>query len=133
MVPHILLIDDEVALRELYTVYFQMQGFKIRTAGNAVDALYEVYSHKFDLIILDLGLGDSNGINLIEPIKGIQSHTPIFIYTGNDGCDIIREEALKMGAARFLSKSYPLDYIANEVKRALAQSMAQAVRLSIQR
>jgi DNA-binding response OmpR family regulator len=113
------MVDDEAAIRELYTLYFQMQGFTIRTASNAIDALHEIYSQKFDLAILDLGLGDSNGIDLIEPIKTAQPDILIFIYTALDCDEIIRAEAIRLGALKILTKSHPLDYVAAEVQRAL--------------
>lgn len=124
MSTRLLLVDDEAAIRELHTLYFQMQGFSIVTASNAIDALQEVYSHQFDIVILDLSLGDSNGINLIEPIKAAQPHAPIFIYTANEYDEIVRQEAFKLGASRFLSKSCPLDYIAMEIRRVLASKAA---------
>jgi DNA-binding NtrC family response regulator len=121
MSPHILMVDDEAAIRELYTLYFNTQGIDVTTASSAIDALDIVYRAKFDLIILDLGLGDSNGMDLIEPVKLAQPNAPIFIYTGRTIDQALREEAYKRGAVRFLSKSYPLNYVVDEIRRALGE------------
>jgi len=119
MTPHILLVDDEAAIRELYTLYFNSQGFQISTASNAVQALDAVYGTKFDVILLDLGLGDSNGMDLLEPIKIAQPDVPVVIFTGVTVDNQLRRSILARGAAAILRKSYPLNYVIEEVKRAI--------------
>ncbi len=127
MIPHILMVDDEAPIRELYTLYFSTNGFEVSTAATAMDALDQVYRQKFDVIILDLGLGDSNGMDLIGPIKSAQPDVPILIYTGRTVDETIRKEAFNRGACGFLIKSYPLNYIVMEIRRAInsAQKPAQ--------
>jgi DNA-binding response OmpR family regulator len=119
--PHILMVDDEAAIRELYTLYLHTQGFEVTTASSAVEALDAVYAHRFDLAILDVGLGDSNGMDLIEPMKVAQPTLPIAIYTGRMEQQI-RKEALARGASAYWIKTYPLNYIVNEIVRIIRET-----------
>jgi two-component system, OmpR family, response regulator len=119
--PHILMVDDEAAIRELYTLYLHTQGFEVTTVSSAVEALDAVYATPFDLAILDVGLGDSNGMDLIEPMKTAQPNLPIAIYTGRMEQQI-RKEALARGASAYWIKTYPLNYIVNEIIRILRET-----------
>ena len=117
--PHILMVDDEAAIRELYTLYLNTQGFDVSTASNAIDALDISYRKKFDVVMLDVGLGDSNGMDLLEPIRIALPDATVLVYTAMEIDETLRNEALSRGAARIFSKSHPLDYIVGEIKRAL--------------
>jgi DNA-binding NtrC family response regulator len=116
---HILLVDDEPAVRQMYKMYFSIQGFEITPVANAIDALHEIYNRKFDAIILDLGLGDTNGMDLIEPIKAGQPNAPVFILTGQTITEPMRKEAFARGAFQFFTKSHPLDYVVSELRRGI--------------
>ena len=126
------MVDDEAAIRELYTLYLNTQGFDVSTASNAIEALDITFRKKFDVVMLDVGLGDSNGMDLLEPIRMAQPDATLLVYTAMDIDQALREEALSRGAARIFSKSHPLDYIVGEIKRALvtrAQTRAQTQSL----
>jgi DNA-binding NtrC family response regulator len=122
MMPHLLLIDDEAAIRELYNLYFISQGFEITTASNAIQALHIIYERRFDAILVDLGLGDSNGMDLIEPIKNSQPDVPILIFTGMTIEAELRRTVSERGAFGILRKSFPLNYVTDEIRRAIQVS-----------
>jgi DNA-binding response OmpR family regulator len=124
--PHILMVDDEAAIRQLYTLYFDTHGFQVTTAASSADALHEVYSKKFDVVILDIGLAESNGMDLIEPIKAAQPNVPIFIFTGRTVDQRLREDTRRRGVFQVLTKSHPLDYLVSEIRRAIRTSQAAA-------
>jgi DNA-binding NtrC family response regulator len=119
MMPHLLLIDDEAAIRELYNLYFISQGFEITTASNAIQALHIIYEKRFDAILVDLGLGDSNGLDLIEPIRNSQPDVPILIFTGMTIDAELRRTVTERGAFGILRKSFPLNYVTDEIRRAI--------------
>ena len=122
------MVDDEAAIRELYTLYLNTQGFDVSTASNAIDALDITFRKKFDVVMLDVGLGDSNGMDLLEPIRMAQPDATLLVYTAMDIDEALRQEALNRGAARIFSKSHPLDYIVGEIKRAIAMRAASKVQ-----
>lgn len=119
---HILLVDDEAAIRELYTLYFNTQGFDVTSASNAINALEEIYKRPYDAVMLDLGLGDSNGMDLIEPIQRAQPGVPVIIFTGLAIDAATRKSVADRGAAAILRKSYPLNYVIDEINRLVRQS-----------
>ena len=127
---HVLMVDDEAAIRQLYRLYLNVQGFEVTAASNAIDALHEVTTKKFDAIILDIGLGDTNGMDLIEPIKATQPNVPIFIFTGQPADEKLRKAAFERGAFQFFTKSHPLDYLISELKRAIHASRVAAQKHS---
>lgn len=123
---HILLVDDEAAIRQIYRLYLNVQGFDVTSASNAIDALHEITNRKFDAIVLDIGLGDTNGMDLITPIKAVQPHAPIFIFTGQPADEKTKKAAFDRGAFQFFTKSHPLDYMVSELRRAIHMSRIEA-------
>ena len=113
------MVDDEPAIRQLYRMYFNVQGFEMTTVPNAIDALQEVYSKHFDAVMLDIGLVGANGLDLIEPIKAAQPSAAVFVFTGRPVDDKTRKEAFQRGAFQFFTKSHPLDYVVSELKRGI--------------
>lgn len=128
MEQRLLLVDDEAAIRDLYSLYFGTQGFTVVTASNAIEALDRVSRDAFDVILLDLGLGDSNGMNLIDPIRMVQPYTPVVIFSGRTLDQKVRADATQRGAVGILSKTYPLNYVIAEIRRFMA--MAKHDRVS---
>lgn len=115
MTPHLLMVDDEAPTRELYSLYLETRGFKVCTASNPQEALALVEEKDFQVVLLDMALGESSGLDLIEPIKRIDPKLPILIYTGRNFDEALREQALAKGAAGFLSKAQPLDQLMTEI------------------
>ena len=127
---HVLLVDDEAAIRQIYRLYLNVQGFEVTTASNAIDAIHEVTTKQFAAIVLDIGLGDTNGMDLIVPIKAVQPHAPIIIFTGQPADEKTRKQAIELGAFQFFTKSHPLDYMVSELKRAIHISRLEAQKHS---
>lgn len=64
----ILIVEDEEDLREAMTTYLALQGFSVTGVGNAADFRAWTQSHDWDVVVMDLGLPDANGLNLIAEI-----------------------------------------------------------------
>lgn len=119
MKHHLLMVDDEAPTRELYSLYLRTHGFDVTTAATAEEALQVVKKTPFQVCLLDLGLGKSDGMDLVEPLKKAQPGMSILIYTGRSFDESLRGKALKKGAVGFLSKTQPLDQLLLEIKRNL--------------
>src|SRR5258705_4486630 len=65
----ILIIDDEVQIRKLLEITLQSNGYKINEAGTAKDGLITAANHPPDLIILDLGLPDESGHEVLRKLR----------------------------------------------------------------
>ena len=119
MNQRILVVDDEAPTRELLSLYFKKRGYDVSTASNAEDTLRLVNEMPLQLVILDLNLGSSNGLDLLEPIQKAHPRIPIIIFSGVGLDEQTLELARQKGATGYIHKTQPLNEMLAEVKRAL--------------
>jgi two-component system, OmpR family, KDP operon response regulator KdpE len=100
----ILVVDDEPAIRRYLRITLVAQGYAVFEAGNAREALSQVLAHRPDLIILDLGLPDTDGVELTRILRE-QLATPIIILSVREGEDD-KIAALDSGADDYLTKPF---------------------------
>ena len=100
----ILLIEDESGMVDLLTAILTANNYKVIDAGTGIDALHMRMSHNPDLILLDLGLPDMDGIDVLREIRG-QCATPIIVISARqDEADKV--EALESGASDYMTKPF---------------------------
>jgi two-component system KDP operon response regulator KdpE len=101
----ILVVDDEPPIRKLLRVGLTAEGYAMVEAGNAEQAIALVASEKPDLILLDLGLPDMSGHDLLERWRSELVELPIVILSSRtDETGIVR--ALELGADDYLTKPF---------------------------
>jgi DNA-binding response OmpR family regulator len=103
----VLIVDDDEAVRTILTQALHMRGFKVLTAVDGVEALKAVEDHSLDLIILDLLMPNRDGLTVLRDLREMPSAPPIIFMTGNASPQV-QEEALALGADRFLLKPFEL-------------------------
>ena len=81
--PKILVVEDDPAINNLIRTTLETQEYQYHTAQNGSGALMEVLSYKPDVVILDLGLPDMDGVSIIEKIRSWSS-IPTVSYTHLD-------------------------------------------------
>jgi two-component system sensor kinase FixL len=110
----VLLVDDDKADRQLVKLVLakasQSIQFKIETAGSLSEANELLSRNKYDIILLDLGLPDSQGIETVRNIHKFIPNTPIVVLTGLDDEDI-GLKAIKTGAEDYMTKGKSLEYV----------------------
>jgi response regulator of citrate/malate metabolism len=124
----ILIIDDNPADRKIYKKYIEeydlFENLQIEECGSLSKAFQKLKEKEFDLILLDLGLPESEGIQTItlmtEELKNNKIKTPIIILTGLED-HIIGTEAFKHGIRDFLIKGEVI-----ENKKELSRSINYA-------
>ena len=102
--PHILVVDDDLKIRELVKEYLNQNGFMVSTAKNAEDAIEKIKLIKFDLIILDIMMPGKSGLDLLNEYKKIL-FTPVILLTAK-GEASDRIKGLETGADDYLSKPF---------------------------
>ncbi|MBS0431099.1 MAG: two-component system response regulator OmpR [Proteobacteria bacterium] len=100
---HILIVDDDLRLRDLLERYLFQQGFRARGAANGAAMRKEQSEHHFDLIVLDLMLPDADGLELCRALRSEGVTTPVIMLTAK-GDDVDRIVGLEIGADDYLSK-----------------------------
>src|SRR5687767_991435 len=80
--PRILLVDDELSIRELFGDLLRLDGYTVGLASNGLDALDAFKSAPWDLILTDWKMPEMDGEQLSERIKELSPRTPIVMMTG---------------------------------------------------
>ena len=99
----ILLVDDDLRLRELLQRYLESQDFEVRGAGDATQMRQALDRGHFDLIVLDLMLPGESGLDICRRLRGLGDTTPIVMLTAK-GDEIDRIVGLEIGADDYLPK-----------------------------
>lgn len=113
----ILVIDDEIQIRRLLRISFESEQYEVFEAQNANEGLLLTIGKKPDLIILDLGLPDYSGINLLKKIREFAKLPVIILSVRNTEKDIV--EALDSGADDYLTKPFNTGELLARVRVAL--------------
>jgi len=108
--PVVLVVDDERVFRDRLCRAFRERGWDAHAAGNANETLDLAGKVSPDLVLLDLRMPDTNGLDLIDRIKKLDSTITVFILTGY-GSIPTAMQALKLGADHYLSKPLDADQI----------------------
>lgn len=101
----LLIVEDNKRLSQDMQDFLQKSGFIVEKVGLMEKAREKIYSYSYDLVILDLGLPDGNGLELIPLIKSQDSSTGIIILTARDGISE-KVKGLEIGADDYLTKPF---------------------------
>jgi putative PEP-CTERM system response regulator len=116
----ILIVDDELSVRNSLTEWFIEDGFLVEAAESAEDALAKMHKGPFDIILLDIKMPGMDGITLQKKIKEIDSEVIIIIMTAYASVDTA-VQALKLGAFDYVTKPFDPDDLSNLIGNALKQ------------
>jgi two-component system, OmpR family, KDP operon response regulator KdpE len=106
-VTAILVIDDEPQILRALRINLRVRHYDVHTAGSGAEALELAARHPPDLVILDLGLPDMNGVDVIHGLRG-WTEAPIIVLSGRaDSTDKV--EALDAGADDYVTKPFAMD------------------------
>ncbi|MDQ1738749.1 MAG: two-component system, OmpR family, operon response regulator KdpE [Pseudonocardiales bacterium] len=103
----LLLVDDEPQLLRALRITLTARGHQVRTAADGRHALADAAAHPPDVIILDLGLPDIDGLDVIHGLRGWSS-APIIVLSGRAGSSD-KVEALDAGADDYVTKPFGVD------------------------
>ena len=89
---HILVVDDEVAVRDTLAALLRHRGYTVAVAGDGATALLQITKQAFDLVVLDLLLPGMHGRELVYHIRARQTGAAVFVLTGTTEPEHIPEE-----------------------------------------
>lgn len=120
----ILVVDDEQPIRKLLRVGLATQGYVILDAPNGRTALEEMANGAPDLVVLDLGLPDISGQELLKRWRGEGSTVPVVILSSRtDEAGIV--EALDLGADDYVTKPFGVNELIARIRVALRHRLQQ--------
>ena len=105
--PLILVVEDDAPIRNLITTTLKAHDYKFVTAQNGSNAIMEASSHNPDIVLLDLGLPDMDGVEVIERIR-TWSDMPIIVISARSE-DKDKIDALDAGADDYLTKPFSVE------------------------
>jgi len=116
-VTRVLVVDDDAALARALSINLRARHYEVDTARTGTDALRLAASHPPDLVILDLGLPDIDGTEVIAGLAG-WSTAPIIVLSARDG-QAQKVAALDAGAVDFVVKPFGMDELLARLRAAL--------------
>ena len=105
--PLILVVEDDVAVRNLITTTLRAHDYRFLTAANGESAVLEASSHNPEIVLLDLGLPDMDGVEVIRRIRS-WSNLPIIVLSARSE-DTDKIGALDAGAYDYLTKPFSVE------------------------
>jgi two-component system KDP operon response regulator KdpE len=119
--PQILIVDDELQIRKLLNISLTARQFKVLEANNGREAISFSETLKPDAVILDLGLPDMSGLEVLKKIRAF-SEVPIIILSVQDDSEVI-VEALGLGADDYVTKPFEPKELAARVNVCLRRNL----------
>lgn len=130
MEPLILIVDDEKSIRSFLRVSIETQGYKCLEAENGGNAMMLWASYNPDIVILDLGLPDMDGVAVIRKLREL-SQIPIIVISAR-GHDREKVEALDAGADDYLTKPFSVSELLARIRVILRHKIAANTTPQIQ-
>ena len=128
--PHILLIEDEDFIRDVYKEELELVGLPTDAFASGDEGIRAINKKIYDLVLLDIILPDTNGLDVLKQIKQNPKtkDIPVVLLTNLDQ-DVIIKQGLKFGAVGYLIKaSFTPGQVAQEVKNILSHQEAERLK-----
>ncbi len=119
MNEQILFVDDDESIRESFALYLKTKGLVVATAKSAQEAMWIIENASVSLVILDVELGNENGLDLLAQLKQTHPKLPVIMFTSHGEDVEMLTDALASGAEGYLSKNESVGILMKEVERVL--------------
>lgn len=124
MQKHILLVEDDEAIRDMVANFLLLEGFNVTTANNGEEALQYCLNQTFDLVILDIMIPKLNGLEVLKVIRE-QAALPIIIMSAKDS-DVDKALGLGLGADDYIAKPFSMLEFSARVKAVIRRATKYA-------
>lgn len=116
-----LIVDDEPSLRESLARALDLEGFEVATADSGEQALTDLKSGGFDVVVLDVAMPGIDGLEVLRRMRSAGNSTPVLMLTARDAVDD-RVAGLEAGADDYLVKPFALRELTARLKALLRRS-----------
>ena len=121
---NVLVVDDEPLLRDFLEETLRRAGHEVTAASGGTEGLSRVSERTPDLVLLDIRMKGSDGLELLPEFRTRAPHAPVIMMTGH-GTVESAVQAMRLGAFDYLTKPFSADTIELTVERALSVSALQ--------
>ena len=115
---NILIIDDEESLCNLMDITLSKEGYAVTTTCSPIEALKKIKAQSFDLIIADLMMPDMSGLELMSKAREFRSEQDFIVMTAFGTMDTAIN-AMKLGAADYITKPFDIDQVKLAIRRTI--------------
>ncbi|RWX52280.1 two-component system, NtrC family, response regulator PilR [Candidatus Electrothrix marina] len=124
--PRILIVDDELSMRDFLKILFENEGYEVSVAPDAATALDVAVKDPFDAVITDIRMPGMNGLELLAELKRHFPDLPVIMITAYASPDDA-VQAMRQGAFDYITKPFHVDELKNVIRTAV-QRKASAER-----
>lgn len=132
MKTSILIVDDELSMREFLTILLEREGYTVQVAPNAETAFNYIETNRFDIVISDVNMPGLSGIELLPMIKKSAPNTIVLMITAFSTAEQA-VEAMKMGAYDYIPKPFKIDEVKLLIKNALEKRNLQQENITLKK
>ena len=123
-IPKILVVDDDSELCDMLAAYLAHEGFMVHTASNGAEIRRHIATSRIDLVLLDVMLGEEDGIKLCRELRAEQDVPIIFVSTLSS--DQQRVAGYEVGADDYIAKPFNLELLLARIKAVLRRGRRSA-------
>jgi DNA-binding response OmpR family regulator len=131
MVKHVLVVDDDAAMRDVVSSYLEKHNLRVSLAADGRAMKRALTGQPVDLVILDLNLADEDGLELMRDLPK-EADVPIIVLTGHRRDETDRVVGLELGADDYMVKPFGLRELLARVRAILRRTEAQQRRIRTQ-
>lgn len=110
----ILIVDDAETIRFFLKTTLVSEGFDVFEADTAVNGFKKLDKESIDLVILDLGLPDMDGLEMLETLNYDEPNLPVIIFTVRDDRET-KDKAFRFGARDYITKPFDIEVILDSI------------------
>ena len=117
--PHILVVDDERAIRMTLETGLAVNGFRVTAVGSGREAIEAARKHNYAAVVCDIFMADGDGMEVVREFRVINPNTPIVLITAQGSVDLT-VQALAEGVSDFIAKPFEIGALATLLRRYIA-------------
>jgi two-component system response regulator PilR (NtrC family) len=130
--PRVLVVDDEPSMRELLAIVLAREGYDVTLAESGAAALAALERGEPDLVISDIRMPDLDGVEVLRAARGQDADVPVVMMTAFASAETA-VEALRLGAADYLTKPFDIDELKIVVRNAVERRRLRRENLELKR
>ncbi|MEI6831155.1 MAG: response regulator [Candidatus Omnitrophota bacterium] len=117
MVYKILIVDDEEAVRDLFSELLKKEGYKTNTCATGEETLELLKKENFDVVLLDIKLPGVSGLEVLKNIRDSYSNLPVVMITGFGYDEDLISKTKQLGCSGYIGKNMPISQIITTFKQ----------------
>jgi DNA-binding response OmpR family regulator len=124
----ILLVEDDVNLREIYSARFAAESYEVITASDGEEALATAVRERPDLIVLDVMMPGRDGLSVLRQLREQRNRVPVILLTAREGLSE-RVEGLDLGADDYITKPFSIEELIARLRAVWRRLSGQGLSL----